>query len=484
MQQPEETGVQQATVAPPKMHERVPAVSNLLALARDPLAFIKALHDRHGDVVEFNLAGDRWVLLAHPTDIERVHVESTRTYRKGYQTYKKTGYVFNRILGNGLVTSEGSFWRTQRRLAQPAFHASRIRGYATTMVRYTSDLVDQWRPGQEVDLRVAMGALTQRIAGKALFGADTATDAARVNRALDTLMRGFDVELNSLFVERLPVFVPTRNRRRVNAAITDFDQIVTQFVADRQGSAAGHDDLLAMLCEARDDDGSQMTEGQLRDELVTMYAAAQETTASALSWMWHSLGGHPDVAARVRDEVRRVLGGRSATPEDIGELKVLRAAVDEVLRLYPPLWRVFRVPDTDVEFQQYRVPAGSYVWMSQWITQRDPRWFDRPDAFDPDRWLDGRTEGLPRYAFWPFGGGPRICIGNGFAIMTIMLVAATVLQRTQYTLVDHPVRPLPGITLRPDPGVRVRIDAVAEQAGQPAGAVTTLGAGSGRAVAG
>jgi cytochrome P450 len=456
--------VSTTSVAPPRQREKIPAVSHLRAFIRDPLTFFDALHERHGDVVEFFMAGDRWVLISNPADIERVHLETTRGFSKGYRTYKKIGYVFRRTLGNGLVTSEGRFWRTQRRLAQPAFHTKQIQTYADTMVQYTDDLLDRWEPGQELDLRVLMGGLTQRIAGMSFFGTDTAAEASRASKALDAIMTGFTTELGSMVVERLPAFVPTANRRRVDSAIADFDDVVSEFIRNRRDAEPGaHTDLLAMLSEARDDDGSQMTDEQLRDELVTMYVAAQETTTSTLAWIWYFLGSRPNLAARVAEEVDRVLDGRRAEATDMAGLKVLRAVVDEVLRLYPPAWRVFRVPDADVDIRGFRIPAGSYVVMSQWITHRDPRWFDDPTTFDPDRWLDGRTADLPRYAYWPFGGGPRMCIGNGFALMEIVLVAATMIQRLRYTLLDHDVTPLPLITLRPNPGVRIRIDEVSDR---------------------
>ncbi|GHJ43215.1 cytochrome P450 [Catellatospora sp. TT07R-123] len=445
----------------PRLREPIPLVSHLRAFIHDPLELFDSMHASHGDVVEFFMAGDRWVLLSHPDDIERVHLETTRNYRKGYQEYKKIGYVFSRTLGNGLVTSEGSFWRTQRRLAQPAFHTKRVQGYADTMVDYTRELIDTWRPGDEFDMRILMGGLTQRVAGKSFFGTDTEKESSRASQALDKIMLGFNVELGSMVLERLPAFVPTRNRRRVDSAISDFEDVIAEFIANRRAAVGEHADLLAMLVESRDDDGSQMSDKQLRDELVTMYVAAQETTTSTLAWIWYFLGTRPDLAARVYAEVDSVLGGAPATAEKMGELKLLRAVVDEVLRLYPPAWRVFRVPDNDVEFQGYRVKAGTMVAMSQWITHRDPRWFDKPTEFDPDRWLDGRTANLHRYAYWPFGGGPRMCIGNGFALMEIVLIAATIAQRVRYTLLDHDVKPYPMITLRPSPGVRVRVDSVA-----------------------
>jgi cytochrome P450 len=451
----------QPTVAPdpPTRRERVPGVSNLVAFMRDRRAFVEDLHTRYGDVAGFSLAGDRWVQLTHPADIERVLVATGRTNRKGYQTYKQTGYVFRTVFGNGLLTSEGGFWRHQRRLAQPAFHTRRVHGYADMMVRYAGELADGWRPGQELDMRPAMSGLTQRIAAAALFGADTADAAARIPRVLDALLAGFDAELGSLVVERLPAWVPTPNRRRVDAAIGELDRLVAQVVADRRGAPAGtHDDLLAMLSEARDDDGATMSDRQLRDELVTLYLAGQETTASALTWLWYALGRHPDLAARVRTEVTGVLGDRPATAADAGRLPLLRAAIDEVLRLYPPLWGVYRLTEQDMTVRGHRIPAGTYLWLSSWITHRDPRWFDHPADFDPDRWLDGRTAGLPRYAYWPFGGGPRLCIGNGFALTAATLVAATLLRRYRHTLLDGEVTPTPSITLRPMPGVRVRLD--------------------------
>jgi cytochrome P450 len=450
------------TLAPPLASGALPRVGHLLAWSRDPLGLLSRVRAEHGDVVGLSFRGARSVLLCHPDDIARVHAETGRGFQKA-----QGGYVFPRAFGNGLLTSSGEFWRRQRALAQPAFHRRRIAGYAGTMVRLAQEMADSWGDGQTLDVHAEMSRLTQRIAGVTLFGLDTETWSGRASAALGAINRAVNKEGASLFVERLPASVPTRNRRRADAAIAELDGLVADLLAARSARPGQHDDLLAMLAEARDADGQGMSPRQLRDEVVTLYLAGHETTANTLSWVWHLLGRHEPVARRLADELTGVLGDRAAKAEDVAALPFTRAVIDEAMRLYPPIWQVFRIAVEDAEFRGYTVPAGTGVMMSQWLTQRDLRWFDHPDRFDPDRWLDGRTRDVPRYAYFPFGGGPRVCLGSAFAVMEAVLVVATVARRVSLRPLDAEVRLAPLITLRPDRGIRVRVQGVAGATGGP-----------------
>jgi cytochrome P450 len=380
-----------------------------------------------------------------------VLVTNARKYSKG-RVLRANRHVF----GEGLLTSEGEFWLRQRRLAQPAFHRARIASYAATMVEYTEKLLEGWRDGEERDAHQEMMRLTLRIVGKTLFDADVERDAQHVGKSLELLLEiGADFR-RTIFV---PHWLPTPTNLRVKQEVAQIEKILYRIIAERRASGRDAGDLLSMLLAAQDEDGSRMTDKQLRDETITLFLAGHETTASTLSWAWWLLAQNPAVEVKLHSELDAVLGGRAPTLEDLPNLPYTNHVITEVLRLYPTAWGLARLVVEDDEIAGYPATKGMGVAMAQWVVHRDPRWYEEPEAFRPERWQDDLLKRLPRFAYFPFGGGARQCIGNTFALMEAALVLATIAQKFRLLLVaGHPVLPLASITLRPRHGVRVRLE--------------------------
>jgi cytochrome P450 len=349
------------------------------------------------------------------------------------------------------VTSEGERWRRQRRLAQPAFQLDQVEKYGTVMVAYTGRLLQEWRAGQTRDVHAEMMRLTMAIVARTLFSATVAGQADRVGQAMDVIMQ-YWASPAAMF----PWWgrLPTPGNRRYRRALRTLNTIMQTTIAGRRTGGEGNDDLLSRLLAARDDDGSQMTDRQLRDELVTLFVAGHETTALALSFCFYLLAGHPDVQARLAAELDEVLQGQAPASVHVPRLRYTESVVKEAMRLYPPVPSIGRQALSECEIGGYRIPQGAQIALVQWIVHRDPRWFDHPEEFRPQRWDNDLARRLPRGAYFPFGDGPRICIGNHFAIMEAVLILATVAQRYRLALVPgFELDLLPSITLRPKRGI-------------------------------
>jgi cytochrome P450 len=404
----------------------------------------------YGDVVPLRLGVKPAVLLSHPDDIESVLVTHNRAGIKS-PTLRNN----RRLLGHGLLTSEGDFWRRQRRLSQPAFHRERLASYGELMIACTERAIDGWAEGEVRDVHADMMRLTMEIVGRTLFGADVVAAAAEVGGALEVALERFDARVESLLF-LLPDTWPLPGNLAYLRAAEQLDRVVFGIIERRRRDPGEHEDLLATLLEARDEDGSRMSDQQLRDEVMTLFLAGHETTAITLSWTWYLLATHPEVERKLLAELREVLGERAPTVADAPRLKYAERVVSEVLRLYPPAWFISREAIQPFEVRGYRIAKGQIAMLSQWVVHRDPRFWDRPDEFDPDRWAPEATSQRPRYAYFPFGGGPRLCIGAGFAMMEAVLVLATILQRFHLALVPgQDFTPWPTVTLRPRHGVRV-----------------------------
>ena len=424
-----------------------PVGGNLRQFMTRRLDFFVDVAREYGDLASLRFGPRRIFLASHPDLIEQVLVTDARHYIKhfGARLYKP-------VLGNGLVTSEGDFWLRQRKLSQPAFLKSRVLSYAPVMVELTEAMLAGWQAGEEVDVHFEFSRLTSAIALKTLFGLDDPGDREAFTGALREAFLLLSDRFRRLV--RVPLWVPTPANRRINRAIAHLNRVVDGFIA--QGRARKHpgDDLLSRLVVAQDEDGSRMTDRQLRDEAMTLYLAGHETTALTLTWSWYLLARHPEVEDLLATEWKVVLGGRTPTPDDLPKLPYTEAVITEAMRIFPPVYLIGREATCDLELGGYRVRKGYTVFMSQWVSHRDPRYFPDPDAFRPERWLDGLAGRLPRYAYYPFGGGPRVCIGNTFALMEAAIVLAAVGQRYRFTLVsDEPVKLLPQITLLPADGV-------------------------------
>jgi cytochrome P450 len=421
-------------------------------LNNNPLEYFTRVARDYGDVAGLRVLNFKTIFVNHPDLIEEVLVTNARKYSKG-RVLRANRHVF----GEGLLTSEGEFWLRQRRLAQPAFHRARIASYAVTMVEYAQRMLEGWRDGEERDAHQEMMRLTLQIVGKTLFDADVERDAQEVGKSLELLLEIGANFRRAIFV---PHWLPTAANFRMKKEIAQIEKILYRIIAERRASGRDTGDLLSMLLHAQDEDGSRMTDRQLRDETITLFLAGHETTASTLSWAWWLLAQNPTVEAKLHAELDGVLGDRLPTLDDLPKLIYTGHVITESLRLYPAAWGLARLVVEDHEIAGYPVTKGMGVAMAQWVVHRDPRWYDAPEEFRPERWEDDLMKRLPRFAYFPFGGGPRQCIGNTFAVMEATLILATIARKFRLRLVaNHPVTPLASITLRPRHGVRVIVEA-------------------------
>ncbi|MEM9193456.1 MAG: cytochrome P450 [Myxococcota bacterium] len=414
----------------------------------NPLRSFLRWRSEVGDVIRLRLAGMTGHLITHPDEIRAVLQERHREFIKPIQGRRNMA----RLLGNGLLVSEGNFWLRQRRIAQPAFHRKRIQKLGARMVLAAEELADEWeaKAGEPFDVARDMMRLTLRIVQETLLGVPPSADADRIGHAITYLIE----EVNRSFSRFLapPDSWPTPGNRRFARERAVLDRTVQSMIDDRR-KGAPTEDLLSMLLSVRDEDtGESMDNQQLRDEVMTMFLAGHETTANALSWTFYLLGRHPIVARRLRRELDEVLGGRVPTTEDYPKLVYTKMVFQEAMRLYPPAWIVARTPREDVELRGYTIPGGSRLFLSPWVTHRHPELWADPEGFDPGRFAPEKT--IDPFAYFPFGGGRRLCIGQGFAMMEGVLLLASLTRRLHLELVaGHPIEPEALITLRPRHGV-------------------------------
>lgn len=448
------------TAPKPPILKGLPFLGQLPALRRDAIGVFQRAAALGYDVVRLPVAARTLYLIRRPDDLKYVLQENLRNFSKQTAGYR----ALRLVLGNGLVTSEGEFWLHQRRLVQPAFHRQRVAGFADTMVDLTRQMLERWdlaaRRGEPLDVAAEMTALTLRIVGWTLLSTEAGPDSPTVSRALGRLLR--EVLHRSTAVVRIPSYLPTPKNRALRVARASLDGVVLRIIAERRAGRAQKNDLLDMLMSARDEDtGEAMTDTQLRDEVMTIFLAGHETTANALTWTLYLLSRHPEVRRRLEQEVGTALEGRSPTAADLPRLGYALAVVQESMRLYPPVWMVMRRCERGDVIGGYRIDPGEFVAISPFITHRDPRLFDDPERFDPERFLGDRAGHIPRFGYLPFSGGPRVCIGNGFALMEAQLVLASIAQRFRLDLLPgHPVELDAAVTLRPRYGMRMRVSLV------------------------
>jgi cytochrome P450 len=419
---------------------------------RDSLGFIEKLARDYGDIVRTRFFYVPAYFIYHPDYIEQILATDNKNFIKPFSF--RTPF-FHRLVGNGLLTSEGDFWRRQRRLAQPAFHRERISAYGQIMVRDALKVLETWRDGETHDVHLEMMRLTMEIVTHTLFNVDVADDAEKVASALSTLVEPFSSQATLKWI--LDNRLPTSGNRRFHKTAAQLDEVVYRIISERRANPnEGQGDLLSVLLQAHDEDGSQMTDQQLRDEVITLFLAGQETTALTLSWAWYLLAKHPEAEAKLWQELEEVLGGREPEVSDLPRLKFTEMIAKESLRLYPPAYVVGREAIKDCEVGGYFVPSGMQMFMPPWVVHRDPRFFDEPDKFEPERWTPEFINALPRYAYFPFGGGPRVCIGNSFAMMEIILLMAAIAQKFRLELVpNQKVSIVPAMSLRPRDGIKM-----------------------------
>jgi len=409
---------------------------------------------RYGDIVRFRLLFWPAYALYHPDHLKYVLLDNHRNYDKQFPMMKTVRPLF----GNGLFTNDGESWLHQRRLMQPSFHHKRLAGFGTIMTEATLAMLERWQGAgsQHLDILQEMMRLTQRVVGLALFNIDLSNEVDTVGRAFSMLL---PLLSKYTFVPFPPLWVPTPRNCRLQAGLKTLNDVVYGIIAERRKRAADPDrdtgDLLSMLLTARDEEtGEGMSDQQVRDEVMTLLLAGHETTSLALTWTWYLLSQHPEVEHRLHAELETVLSGQIPTVDHLNDLPYTRMVIQEALRLYPPAFGITRHAVADDEIGGYPVPANSVIFLSPYYTHRHPTFWEDPEQFDPERFTPERSVGRPRFAYFPFGGGPHQCIGNAFAMMEAQLVLATVAQRYHLRLVpDHPVEPQVLFTVRPRYGL-------------------------------
>jgi len=426
-----------------------------MRMIRNPLPFLEKIFRQYGDIVHLRMLNLHIYAIAHPEGIKHALQDNHRNYTKSFD-YQ----ILARLLGQGLVTSEGALWLRQRRLMQPMFHKQKIAAFGAMMTDCTAEMLDRWsglaERGEAFDATSEMMRLTLHIVGRALLTMDLTSHAGRIGRDMTIANERFaQFDLGTL----MP-WLPTPRNVRFRKATRELRGLVLDIIAQRRREGRDYGDLLSMLLAVRDEDtGEGMNDEQLRDEVLTLILAGHETTATALSWIWYLLSRNPEVEAKLHAELDEVLGGRAPTTADLANLNYTGMVVDEAMRIYPPVWAVGRAAIDDDEIMGYRIPKGSNLMLSQFYAHRHPSFWENPERFDPERFATERAAGRPRYAYFPFGGGPRMCIGNIFALTEAQLVLASVAQRYRLRVVPgHPIELQPLVTLRPRYGVKVTLE--------------------------
>jgi cytochrome P450 len=432
----------------------LPLIGSLFEARRDPLTFFAKITREHGDYVAVRFGPLRYLFVNDPDGVRHILVDNHRNYPKS-RSYEGLKLV----LGEGLVTSEGDFWRRQRRLAQPAFHKDRLASFARLMAADTASMLERWRgieAGVPFDLHYEMMRLTLRIVNRTLFSTDTDADAADVGRAMTIAIEYVNDYADAPI--RIPPWLPTPKNFRFRKALRTLDALVLRIIDERRRSGQESPDLLSMLMSAKDEETrEQMTDRQLRDEVMTIVSAGHETTANALTFTFYLLSQQPAVARLLRREVTEVLGGRTPAIEDLPRLTYTRMVLEESMRLYPPAWAIERTAVADDEVGGVRVPRRTILAMSPYMLHRHPRYWENPEGFDPERFAPDRTAARPKFAYLPFGGGPRLCIGNSFALMEAQIILAMVMADCALDLcTGFPVELEPSVTLRPRKGIWVQ----------------------------
>jgi cytochrome P450 len=418
----------------------------LLALRRDPLGFFTKMTRDHGDIVRFRLGEHEHDLFFfnHPDDIREVLVTQDRHFTKWFAVDR-----IKEVLGQGLFVSEGEFHLCQRRLSQPAFHRERVASYAEQMVSLALRLRERWQPEAIVDICGEMNWLALMIVARTLFGADVEPDAEEIRAALSEILDQFERSV-----------LPSADRDDFENAMSRLDAVIYRIIKERRATGTDRGDLLSMLLLAEDSEGSgeRMTDLQLRDEAMTIFLAGHETSANALAWSWYLLAQHPEVEAQFHHELDRILDGRIPQPGDVANLVFTAQIFAEALRLYPPLWAIGRRAVQECRIGDRTILPGSVVIVSQYVTQRDPRWFPNPDAFEPERWTAEARAARPRFSYFPFSAGSRACLGEAFAGMEGVLCLATLAQKWRLQLVPgQRIALQPQLTLRARNGIKMKL---------------------------
>jgi len=427
-------------------------LGNVLQIRRDPLAFLAWCGREYGDIVRLRIANRTGFLINNPDYIENVLVTNSQNFIK--PPGREPSGTSEALFGEEFMSSDGDFWLRHRKFVQPSLHRQRIHSYGDVMVDYTRRMLDTWGDGETRDIYPDIMQLTLKIIARTLFSTDASADVANIARALDVIMREITSRMVNPF--QIPARIPTPANVRFRNSTAELNNFIASMLA-RHKEENIDDDLLAMLLEARGEDGESISDYQWRYEVMTLFIAGYETVALALTWGLYLLSQNPDVEANLVRELQSVLGERPPTPGDYPKLTYTEMVVKETLRFYPPVWFLgARVALTTCRFGPYEMPAGTIITMSPWVTHQDARYFKNPAQFDPERWCAERAKEVPKYSYFPFGGGVRLCIGYAYAMMEAVLVLATLVQSARFKLVPgHPAIPQPLITLRPKYGMKM-----------------------------
>jgi len=428
-------------------------LGNLSAVSKDWVGFYSRCAKEYGDVVQVRYLHVPICLVLHPRDIEYILVTNPGNFTKSAD-YR----ALARVLGNGLLTNEGKAWQQQRALIQPAFRRENILSYASLMTNATRQMLDSWNDGESRNMHEDMMALTLQIVAQCLFGAEVSGVAERVGKAMKVVTDRFLIDAGQamLLPFDLPDFLAPGRRRAIN----DLNGIIQNILRERRSSNQARGDLLDTLLQVRDAEGQPMSDAQLRDEVMTLFLAGHETTAIALSWTCFLIAQNPEVEAKLVEEIHEVLCDREPTLEDIPRLRYTEMVLKESMRLYPAVWGIGRRAIADCEIGGYRIAIGTNIFVFQFLTQRDPRFFPDPETFDPERWREDpvRSGKIPRFAYFPFGGGPRVCVGASFAMLEATLLLAMIQQKFHLELEPgYTVKPVASVTLRPQNGIHVTV---------------------------
>jgi len=418
--------------------------------ADDPLRFVRACERAYGDLVEFELGQLPTYLLTNPRDIERVLVSDDDQFRKPSFQNDALGD----LLGEGLLLSEGEIWERQRELANPAFAMSRLAELSDRIVEHTDAMLADWSDGDEIDVEREMTRVTLNVIAELMLGVQLGDERVRtLETALEPLGAQFEPDPLRFAT---PEWVPMPGDREYQQALETLDGIVEDVIAERRGTEEdGKMDLLSILLRAQE--RGEQSDQQLRDEVVTMLLAGHDTTALTLTYTWYLLSEHDDTRVQVHTEVGDVVEDRP-TMDDVRTFEYVEWVIDEAMRLYPPVYALFREPVTDVEIAGYGIPAGSALLLSQWAVHRSPRWWENPETFDPERWAPDRSRDRPRFAYFPFGGGPRHCIGKHLAKLEAQLILARTASQYELSyLGSDPPELRPSLTAHPTDGMQMRI---------------------------
>ncbi|MFE5238926.1 MULTISPECIES: cytochrome P450 [unclassified Streptomyces] len=421
----------------------LPLLGSLPQFGKDPLAFFERLRG-YGDMVRWRFGRNQCVFIADPEYIGELLTETERTFDQPL-----LGIAFRTVMGNGVVVARGPDWRRKRSLVQPSVRPKQVKSYASSMTACAVELADTWSGGERVDIKRVMAALTQKIAVRTIFGVDTPADAESMGRAMDIAQQEIGKEFSGLGAV-LPDWVPTPGRARIKKAAAVIDAEVGRVVARHRDGDGERPDLLSRLLTAVDETGARLSDKEIRDETVTLYIGGHETTSSTLVWAWYLLSRTPHAREALAEELDRVLGDREPGIDDYARLTYAQAVVKETLRLYPTIWLVTGIAKEGASIGGVPMPEGTRVWSSQWATHRDERWFPEPEAFRPERWDAEEGDEIPEYAWYPFGGGPRVCLGTRFAMVEAVLILAVLARRFELEVDPGTVNPVPTLTLQPD----------------------------------